>query len=274
MGQSLVREAATESRLLEAVLSVPKPDLISKLLPKRSKKIDKKDERGETALHRAVWMGQGEVLSQLSKKQADASLENDDGLTAFHLALLYGKVDLARIFLDESSTRVSCDSIFGRNPFNLDYSISGMRNVCACESLTCVRDSLLNGIGCFREARKVFVDDNKLLAHRRATIIFRTFHDMWVQMVRCNRMTPRWDAMPLTDAPTCHGFSPLCRKLVVYPRGAKGDENLSLYLEVVDADHLPDNWFVLANFTFAVVSHAPGSKNIVRDGTSTLRCVV
>jgi ankyrin repeat protein len=130
MGQSLVREAATESRVLEASANAPKPDLISKLLPKRTKKADKKDERGETALHRAVWLGQSELVTQLAKKQIDASVENDDGLTAFHLALLYGKVDLARILLDESASKVSCDATFGRNPFNLDYSISGILFSC------------------------------------------------------------------------------------------------------------------------------------------------
>ncbi|CAA3026200.1 MATH domain and coiled-coil domain-containing At3g58360-like isoform X1 [Olea europaea subsp. europaea] len=43
------------------------------------------------------------------------------------------------------------------------------------------------------------------------------------------------------------------RRLLAYPKG-KGDEHLSLYLEVADKDSLPDGWSRTAKLTIILIN--------------------
>lgn len=66
-------------------------ETVAKLLTKRGKKISKRDERGDTALHKAAAMGHVEVVNMLIAKGADIGVRNYDGYTPFHLAVLCGR---------------------------------------------------------------------------------------------------------------------------------------------------------------------------------------
>mgnify|MGYP002480370538 FL=1 len=53
---------------------------------------------------------------------------------------------------------------------------------------------------------------------------------------------------------------------MLYPKGSKGDDSLSIYVEVADESKLPENWSYLANFSFVVVNQLTGDKKISREG--------
>lgn len=53
--------------------------------------MDKKDERGDTALHKAAINGHYEVAELLLKKSASASDANNEGFTPFQYAVLHGR---------------------------------------------------------------------------------------------------------------------------------------------------------------------------------------
>lgn len=53
--------------------------------------MDKKDERGDTALHKAAMHGHYEIADMLIKKGAVVSEANNEGFTPFQHAVLYGR---------------------------------------------------------------------------------------------------------------------------------------------------------------------------------------
>lgn len=115
-------EAATTSRLLEASQR-GQTELVTKLL-RKGKKINKIDDRGDTALHKAAACGHLEIVNLLLKKHPElVSSENFDGLTPFHLAAQFGKIDCARVLLDAFPKLANLP--FAKNPVNFDYSLLG-----------------------------------------------------------------------------------------------------------------------------------------------------
>lgn len=98
-------------------------EAIAKYL-RRPKKLLKVDERGDTILHKAAAFGAVEIVAALIKKNSELALiENLDGLTPFHLAAQYGKLECARLLLDIHPKLVNAP--FAKNPANLDYSLIG-----------------------------------------------------------------------------------------------------------------------------------------------------
>lgn len=115
-------ESTSSSRLLEASHR-GHLDLVLKLL-RRGKKINKVDEYGDTALHKAAACGHVEVVTALLKKHAELALvENLSGLTPFHLAAQFGKLECARLILDAHPKLINLP--FAKNPSNFDYSLLG-----------------------------------------------------------------------------------------------------------------------------------------------------
>jgi hypothetical protein len=57
-------------------------------------------------------------------------------------------------------------------------------------------------------------------------------------------------------------------RLVAYPKGAKGDESLSIYLEVANHELLEENWVCAANFTFSVRNQIDGSSKVTKEGAA------
>ena len=53
--------------------------------------MDKKDEKGDTALHKAAMHGHFEVADMLLKRGAVANGTNNEGFTPFQYAVLYGR---------------------------------------------------------------------------------------------------------------------------------------------------------------------------------------
>eukprot|EP01125_Pyxidicula_operculata_P018121 TRINITY_DN6415_c0_g1_i3.p1 TRINITY_DN6415_c0_g1~~TRINITY_DN6415_c0_g1_i3.p1 ORF type:complete len:1033 (+),score=182.02 TRINITY_DN6415_c0_g1_i3:1-3099(+) len=81
-------------------------EAVTKLLAKRgSKKVNKRDDLGETALHKAAAMGHDEVLLQLIQKGADINERNSVGFTPFHLAVLHGNKKCAHLLLDHQESK-------------------------------------------------------------------------------------------------------------------------------------------------------------------------
>lgn len=98
-------------------------EAIAKYL-RRPKKLLKVDERGDTILHKAAAFGAVEVVAALLKKNAELALiENLEGLTPFHLAAQYGKLECARLLLDVYPKLVNVP--FAKNPANFEYSLIG-----------------------------------------------------------------------------------------------------------------------------------------------------
>jgi ankyrin repeat protein len=197
----------TNSKLIDASIK-GQVETVAKLL-KKGKKVDKKDEKGDTALHKAAMHGHFEVADMLLKKGASASGTNNEGFTPFQYAVLYGRKECAKLLLD-AGTDVNAQ--FLTNPgISLDYSINKATGVYVWR---------IPNFSKIRE-RKVYSD------------VFSIVGQKW--------------------------------KLVVYPRGSKGDDNLSCYLEIVDYESLPDGWCTLADFSFSVINQLDGTKKIVRE---------
>lgn len=98
-------------------------DIVSKIL-RRGKRPNKPDERGDTALHKAAASGNEQLLEVLLKKYGNIiDQENQDGLTPFHLAALYGRIECAKMIADINPSVVN--SVFPKNPFDFEYSIKG-----------------------------------------------------------------------------------------------------------------------------------------------------
>lgn len=53
--------------------------------------MDKKDEKGDTALHKAAMHGHYEIADMLIKKGAVVSEANNEGFTPFQYSVLYGR---------------------------------------------------------------------------------------------------------------------------------------------------------------------------------------
>jgi len=197
----------TSSKLIDAAIK-GQVDTVAKLL-KKGKKVDKKDEKGDTALHKAAMHGHSEVADMLLKKGSSASDTNNEGFTPFQYAVLYGRKECAKLLLD-AGTDVNAQ--FLTNPgISLDYSIN--------------------------KATGVYVwripNFSKIKERRVYSEVFSIVGQKW--------------------------------KLVVYPRGSKGDDNLSCYLEIVDHESLPDGWCTLADFSFSVINQLETAKKIVRE---------
>jgi ankyrin repeat protein len=110
----------TGSKLIDASIK-GQVDVVAKLL-KKGKKVDKKDEKGDTALHKAAMHGQAEVADMLLKKGAPVSDTNNEGFTPFQYAVLHGRKECAKLLLD-AGTDVNAQ--FQTNPgISLDYSIN------------------------------------------------------------------------------------------------------------------------------------------------------
>eukprot|EP01127_Copromyxa_protea_P024473 TRINITY_DN9669_c0_g1_i2.p1 TRINITY_DN9669_c0_g1~~TRINITY_DN9669_c0_g1_i2.p1 ORF type:complete len:1002 (+),score=159.74 TRINITY_DN9669_c0_g1_i2:85-3090(+) len=107
-------------------------EVVAKLLTKRGKKISKRDERGDTALHKASAMGHVEVIQQLIGKGADM-VKNGDGFTPFHLAVMCGRVRSGKVLLEafkDIKDELLSDP-FPKNPgIFLDYSVEERSGVC------------------------------------------------------------------------------------------------------------------------------------------------
>lgn len=115
-------ELLTANRLIEASQR-GQLDLVAKLL-RRGKKVNKVDEIGDNALHKAAAWGHVDIVAALLKKHAELALEkNNAGLTPFHLAAQYGKLECARLLLDSHPKLVNTP--FSKNPINFDYSLVG-----------------------------------------------------------------------------------------------------------------------------------------------------
>jgi len=197
----------TNSKLIDASIK-GQVDIVTKLL-KKGKKVDKRDEKGDTALHKAAMHGHHEIADMLIKKGAVVSTTNNEGFTPFQCAVLYGRKECAKLLLD-AGTDVNAQ--FTTNPgISLDYSINKA-----------------TGVYVWRIA-----NFSKIKERRVYSEVFSIVGQKW--------------------------------KLVVYPRGAKGDDNLSCYLEIVDHEALPDGWCTLADFSFSVINQLEGTKKIVRE---------
>ena len=117
-------ESLSSNRLLDASQR-GQLDIVSKLL-RRGKKPNKVDDHGDTALHKAAAWGHVEVVAALLKKHGELAMEkNADGLTPFHLAAQFGKIECARLLLDAQPKLVNTP--FSKNPINFDYSLIGTK---------------------------------------------------------------------------------------------------------------------------------------------------
>jgi hypothetical protein len=58
----------------------------------------------------------------------------------------------------------------------------------------------------------------------------------------------------------------ILRKLVVYPRGSKNDDHLSIYVEIVDHEKLQSGNSYIANFSFSILDLNTKRKRITREG--------
>lgn len=107
-------------------------ETVAKLL-KRGKKISKRDEKGDTALHKAAGMGHVEIVQQLLAKGADMTVRNNDGYTPFHHAVICGRVRCCKVLMEafkDKKDELLADP-FPKNPgVLLDYSLNGMS--CCC----------------------------------------------------------------------------------------------------------------------------------------------
>lgn len=112
--------SSSSSRLLEAVQR-GQIDLVQKFL-KKTKRINKKDERGDTALHAAARIGHLEILVSLLRKGADIFAENEDRLTPFQVAVLHGRIECAKALADEQPRLIL--QPFLTNPLQFEYSLS------------------------------------------------------------------------------------------------------------------------------------------------------
>eukprot|EP01122_Echinamoeba_exundans_P011929 TRINITY_DN4896_c0_g1_i1.p1 TRINITY_DN4896_c0_g1~~TRINITY_DN4896_c0_g1_i1.p1 ORF type:complete len:1528 (-),score=212.90 TRINITY_DN4896_c0_g1_i1:784-5367(-) len=112
--------SSSSSRLLDAAQR-GQLDLVNKIL-KKSKKLNKKDEKGDTALHRAARFGHLDVLLALIRKGADLFAENDDKYNPFQVAVLSGRVECAKALADEQPKLIGLP--FPTNPIPFDYSIT------------------------------------------------------------------------------------------------------------------------------------------------------
>ncbi|CAA3019714.1 MATH domain and coiled-coil domain-containing At3g58360-like isoform X1 [Olea europaea subsp. europaea] len=59
------------------------------------------------------------------------------------------------------------------------------------------------------------------------------------------------------------------RRLLAYPKG-KGDEHLSLYLEVADKDSLPDGWSRIAKLTIILINQTNSTMSIKQETKQSL----
>jgi ankyrin repeat protein len=116
------------SNKLISAASKGQTEVVAKLLTKRGKKIGKRDERGDTALHKAAAMGHVEVVQQLLAKGADVGVRNVDGFTPFHLAVMFGRKRCCKVLLEafkDIKDELLSDP-FPKNPgIFLDYSVEG-----------------------------------------------------------------------------------------------------------------------------------------------------
>jgi ankyrin repeat protein len=119
-GAAAAFSSSSSSRLLDAAQR-GQLDLVNKIL-KKSKKLNKKDDRGDTALHRAARYGHLDVLLALIRKGADLYAENDDKYNPFQVAVLHGRVDCAKALADEQPKLIGLT--FPTNPVPFDYSIT------------------------------------------------------------------------------------------------------------------------------------------------------
>lgn len=128
MGETLSRDIYLYEQDLCSIRSVDsssrsQSDLVSKIL-RRGKRPNKPDERGDTALHKAAASGNDQLLEILLKKYGNIiDQENQDGLTPFHLAVLYGRIECAKMIADINPSVVN--SVFSKNPFDFEYSVKG-----------------------------------------------------------------------------------------------------------------------------------------------------
>lgn len=197
----------TNSKLIDAAIK-GQVDVVAKLL-KKGKQVDKKDEKGDTALHKAAMHGHSEVVDMLLKRGAVAAETNNEAFTPFQYAVIYGRKECARLLLDAGA---DVNAQYLTNPgIALDYSINKATGVYVWRipNFSKIKD------------RRVYSD------------VFSIVGQKW--------------------------------KLVVYPKGSKGDDNLSCYLEIVDHEELPDGWCTLADFSFSVINQLESNKKIVRE---------
>lgn len=129
-----------------------------------SKKLNKRDERGETPLHHAAAMGYNDVLLLLLQKGSNVQAKAADGLTPFQLSILHGKKLCALTLLESTDTAGKEEMINEPFPFNpgvtLDYSVAGLiSNFCFFLLLT-----LLDRSGVFTWTIKNFsrIEEKKL----------------------------------------------------------------------------------------------------------------
>lgn len=181
-------ESAPASRLLDASIR-GNLDAVLKLL-RRGKKINKVDDLGDTALHKAAAWGHVEIVAAILKKHSELSLvENAEGLTPFHLAAHYGKLECARLLLDASPKLVNVP--FARNPVTFDYSLIGtsfLPYTLPCRLLPLLIPCLSNPYTPFHPTSRTFGQDCmeyfELFSHRGQKSLQRRFPARWLQMVR------------------------------------------------------------------------------------------
>ncbi|KYR00800.1 hypothetical protein DLAC_02853 [Tieghemostelium lacteum] len=106
-------------------------ELVQKLIKKDWKKINKKDEKGDTCLHKASCFGSADCLEVILKyasmnnylpNQVNVNIKNNDGYTPFMYAVLNGWKECSRVLL---SYGAEVNEKFPNNPgIPISYSIN------------------------------------------------------------------------------------------------------------------------------------------------------
>lgn len=213
MGETLSRDLISYEQDINILRSADstfkaQSDIVSKLL-RRGKKLNKPDENGDTAMHKASATGNEQFLETLLKKyESVLDQGNMDGLNPFQLAVLYGKVECAKKILEINP--ILANSKFVKNPIEVEYSMKG------------------------RSGRYVFTVNNysKIEERKVCSDPFFIGRIQW--------------------------------RLVLYPKGSKSEEYISIYLEVMDCDVYPERWYYFVNFKFSLLNPLTGEESNTR----------
>lgn len=97
-----MKDTNANTPLIELCRLFPDRNITKKVILK-TRRINARNNLGDTALHIAAYYGHSEIVLELLKNGADANAANNNGDLPIHRSSNYGWIDVARILIDYGS---------------------------------------------------------------------------------------------------------------------------------------------------------------------------
>lgn len=184
----------------------------------------------------STYKGQTDLVSKLLRRGKRPNKPDDNGDTALHKVCACGQDQVLETLLKKYGSVLDLQNQDGLTPFLL--SVLYGRIECARKILT-INQAMANS-----KFLKNPVDLEYSMKNRSGRFLFSI-----------NNYSKIEERKICSDSFNIGG----CQwRLVVYPRGSKSEDYVSIYLEIVGTESYPERWSYLANFKFSILNPSTG----------------